>query len=46
MDYKLIIGLWLVLAVSIIYWDINKNEDNIPLDKINKEGITGEGRDI
>ncbi len=31
MNYKLIVGIWLLFSASIIYWDINRHEDAIPL---------------
>ena len=31
MNYKLAIGLWVIFAVSVVYWDIQRWEDNIPL---------------
>ena len=31
MDYKLILVLWTIFAVSIIYWDIHRYDDIIPL---------------
>ncbi len=39
MDYRLIIGAWFVLAVSIIYWDINRHKDVIPLSDCHLVGI-------
>ena len=31
MNYKLAIGLWLVLSTSIIYWNINRYKDDEPI---------------
>ena len=31
MDYKLLIGLWAIFSVSIIYWNLNRYEDSIPV---------------
>tara|TARA_R110002110_G_scaffold91671_1_gene238612 strand:- start:147 stop:341 length:195 start_codon:yes stop_codon:yes gene_type:complete len=31
MNYKLIIGLWVMLSVSLVYWNINRHKDNMPL---------------
>ena len=31
MNYKLVIALWVILATSIIYWDIKKWEDKDPI---------------
>jgi len=31
MNYKLVIGLWTILAVSIVYWDIHRWEDKDPV---------------
>ena len=31
MNYKLLIGLWIVFCVSFIYWDVNRHGDNIKL---------------
>ena len=28
MNYKLIIGLWIILSASIVYWDMNRHKDN------------------
>ena len=39
MNYKLVIAGWFILAVSIIYWDMNRHEDNIPLSECHNVGI-------
>ncbi len=31
MNYKSIIAVWLIFSASIIYWDINRLRDDIPL---------------
>ena len=31
MDYKLIIGIWFVLAASIIYWDMQRFDEPSPI---------------
>ena len=31
MNYRLVIGLWAIFSVSIIYWNLNRYEDKIPL---------------
>ena len=31
MNYKLVIALWTVLAVSIVYWDAHRWEDKDPV---------------
>ena len=31
MNWKLVLGLWVILATSIIYWDIKKWEDKTPI---------------
>mgnify|MGYP003661280334 CR=1 FL=1 len=37
--YKGWITLWLIFSASIIYWDINKHKDNIPLSECHLVGI-------
>ena len=39
MNYKLVIALWFIFAASIIYWDIQRHEDNIPLSECHNVGI-------
>ena len=39
MNYKLWIPLWAIFAVSIVYWDINRHKDNIPLSECHSVGI-------
>ena len=39
MNYKLIIALWFILSASIIYWDMHRHEDNIPLSECHNAGI-------
>ena len=31
MNYKLIIGAWIILSASLIYWGINMHGDNNPV---------------
>ena len=31
MNYKLIIGLWIMLSASIVYWDMHRYYDIVPL---------------
>ena len=31
MNYKLVVGLWSILAISIIYWDANRHKDYVLL---------------
>ena len=31
MNYKLVIAGWFILAASIIYWDIQRHEDDKPV---------------
>ena len=31
MNYKLVLGLWAIFAVSVVYWDIKKWEDVNPI---------------
>jgi len=31
MNYKSIITVWLIFSASVIYWDINRLKDDIPL---------------
>ena len=39
MNYKVWIPLWGILAVSVIYWDMHRHEDNIPLSECHNAGI-------
>ena len=39
MNYKLVIGLWTILAVSIVYWDVHRWEDDVPLSDCHKVPI-------
>ena len=39
MNYKLVITGWFILAASIIYWDIQRHEDSIPLSDCHNAGI-------
>ena len=39
MNYKLWIPLWAIVAVSIVYWDIKRHEDSIPLSDCHLAGI-------
>ena len=40
MNYKLVIALWLVFSASVIYWDMQRHKDNIPLSDCHLAGIT------
>ena len=39
MNYKLAIGLWVIFAVSVVYWDINRHGDNNPLSRCHNAEI-------
>ena len=39
MNYKLVIALWTIFAVSIIYWDMQRWEDNEPISDCHKAQI-------
>ena len=40
MDYRLIVVLWAVLSISLVYWDMNRHNDTIPLSDCHLAGIT------
>ena len=31
MNYKLVIGIWIIFAVSVVYWDMHRWEDMNPI---------------
>ena len=39
MNYKLVLSLWFIFAASIIYWDMQRWEDSIPLSECHLAGI-------
>ena len=39
MNYKLVIALWGILSASIIYWDMHRWEDDIPVSKCHNAEI-------
>ena len=39
MNYKLILSLWAIFAASVIYWDMQRHKDNIPLSDCHLVGI-------
>ena len=39
MDYKLVIALWFIFSASVIYWDIHRWEDDIPVSKCHNAEI-------
>ena len=39
MEYKSIIAVWLIFAIGIIYWDVNRWQDKGPLSDCHKAPV-------
>ena len=39
MNYKLVIALWLIFSASVIYWDMHRWEDDIPVSECHNAPI-------
>ena len=39
MNYKLVIGLWFILATSIIYWDMHRWDSKEPISECHNAEI-------
>ena len=39
MKIELWIISWILFAVAVVYWDVNRHEDNVPLSECHNVGI-------